>query len=184
MGMKTVSYTDQLALDALSKQLDIYRVEFPDDALAALADRIDIPAVGYLKGSLGFAYRNGIVQVRGEFTAEVEQICVVSLEPFKTEIAEEIELDLVSAEEAEAREEAGALWDPDEPEFDVLEGDFVVPGEILAQTLSLALDDHPRKADALLSTDGAAVEVNEAPLKKENPFAALKGLVSEKSDKT
>lgn len=180
---KKIAYNDQIAVETLTKESARFSLEFPADALSELAARLAIPLVSSLSGTLGLAHRNNVVEVRGEFSSVVQQICVVSLEPFTAEIKEEIDLDLVSVEEAEAREEAGALWDPDEREFDVLEGRMVTPGEILAQTLSLALDDHPRKPDSELMAENQGVSLNEGPLKKENPFTALKGMIKEKNDK-
>lgn len=116
----------------------------------ALAQRFDLLALDRLEAEVQLHRLSGeIVQVRGEFSAEVVQACVVSLEPVQGSI----------------REAFTVLYGPAEPEDDVLidlETELVEPfdgtaidiGEAVAQHLALALDPYPRAAGA--SLDGGA----------------------------
>ena len=175
--MRPLSYTDKIDPADLKSEPTGYKITFPQEGLMALAERLGLNAVDRLEGQFTLQAQGAFVLFRGAFEAEVDQMCVVSLKPFKSSIAEEIALDLVTAEEADHRDEEEDFLDPDSPEYDVLDPDNLVPGEILAQTLSMALDPYPRHPDAVLEAEGQNVSVNEDLQKPDNPFASLKGLV-------
>ncbi len=130
----------------------------------ALARRMGLEAI--LGLSCRFDLRRGesdSVSASGALRARVRQVCVVSLEPFEAELAEDFairfvpegqesdELDLESADEVTY---AGGVLDL---------------GEAAAEQLALALDPFPRKPGA---------EMEEVALGDEgNPFSALSRLL-------
>jgi len=100
----------------------------------------------------------GAIQATGKLRARVTQTCVVSLEPFETEIAEDFQVRFVPA---------GTETD----DFD-LEADDEIPyhgavldlGEAVVEQLALVLEPFPRKPGAALP---------ETPEEATRPFAAL-----------
>lgn len=101
----------------------------------------------------------GRVMVTGRLVAEVDQACVVTLEPVRERIEEAVAWRLLP----DGMEPSDGDDDPDDIPA---EGGVVDLGEALAQQLSLALNPYPRAPGAELppeaSDDGA-----------HGPFAAL-----------
>lgn len=113
---------------------------------AALARRFDLLALDRLEAGLQLELqRDGIVQVSGTLVAELEQSCVVTLEPVPSRLAEEFTL-LYGPPEADSEIELDGEAEPVEP----FEGDRIDVGEAVAQQLSLALDPFPRAPGATI----------------------------------
>jgi hypothetical protein len=140
---------------------------------AALAAAFGLPAIAALTAefTLERAGRSRI-HVHGRMDATVTRICVVSLDPFETEVSEPI--DVTFAPEAEARAaEARAAADqevrghaPNEgPPDPIIEGRIDL-GALAAEFLALGLDPYPRKP----GVDFAAPADASAPA---SPFAVL-----------
>jgi uncharacterized metal-binding protein YceD (DUF177 family) len=139
----------------------------------ALARRFDLVALVALRAGIQIIpIRSGAAtgaQVTGSLTARVTQTCVVSLDPFETEVTESFRLDLLPSDVLDDAGEAGLYHDD---EVEPLEGDVLDIGELVAQYLSLALDPHPRRPGISFETAG------EAPRKSgeiggSGPFAVL-----------
>jgi uncharacterized metal-binding protein YceD (DUF177 family) len=101
----------------------------------------------------------GIILAEGHLTARMVRTCVVSLDDFETEIAEDFRLQFVPA---------GTEDDEPYPESDdeiPYEGAAIDLGEATAEQLALTLDPYPRRPGASLpeGDDPAAL----------SPFAAL-----------
>lgn len=120
---------------------------------------------------------------KGQFEAEVEQICVVSLEPVRQHVGETFlrRFAPASADPASGQVEDETEWlDPEaeDPPDPLLDG-TVDAGAVVAEALALALDPYPRKPDAGwpegYSPDPDAGE-------KISPFAALAKLKAGKKD--
>lgn len=92
------------------------------------------------------------VNVSGEMRAKITQICVVSLEPFESEVIEPIDVDFAPAEiaAAAAARAAGAAHDGasheigEEPPDPIIDGKIDL-GALAAEFLALGLDPYPRK---------------------------------------
>ncbi len=139
----------------------------------ALAKRFGLPAIAALSARLEIVpIRAGGVagaRVTGDFAARVTQTCVVSLEPFETDVAEPIALDLLPPEALEAGEDADLYHDEN---VEPLDGDALDVGELVAQHLSLALDPHPRRPGARFEPGPDAVG-DSGVVTGDKPFAAL-----------
>ena len=101
----------------------------------------------------------GAVRAQGVLRARVVQTCVISLEDFEADVAEEFSVRFVPA---------GTETDDLDPESDdeiPYENDVLDLGEAAAEQLGLALDPYPRMPDAELP------EVEEEG--EAHPFAAL-----------
>lgn len=126
----------------------------------ALAGRFGLLALVSFRGELQLRPApEGRVLVTGRLAAEVDQACVVSLEPVRQSVEEEVAWRLLP----DGVEPTDGDDDPDD--IPATAG-IVDLGEALAQQLSLALDPYPRAPGAELPAeagDGAA----------HGPFAAL-----------
>jgi len=126
----------------------------------------------------------GCYVVKGQLEAEVEQACVVSLEPVRQRIEESFARGFAPG----AGEAAAATDNEDEAEWldpeaadppDPLIGGRIDIGEVVAEELALALDPYPRKPDAGLPPEYRP-EPDESG--KVSPFAVLAKLKAEKKD--
>lgn len=144
---------------------------------AALAARFDLQAIDALEAEIHLKLVAGgpMVRVAGRFRADVVQTCVVTLEPIPARVEEDFEMlfgpeaDYRPGQEIHLDAESA---DPPEP---FGPGGVVDVGEAVAEHLSLALDPHPRKADAAVEVP-EGVEKDGPDALPNNPFAALQGL--------
>lgn len=133
---------------------------------AALAARFGILAVHVLSAELRLAPEpGGTVRARGSLAAEVEQACVVTLEPVRQAVAAALDLRILDEGEEPADD------DPDSPDEIESIGGMVDLGEAVAEQLALSLDPYPRAPGAELPP----LDEPEEPVApaKPNPFAVL-----------
>lgn len=129
---------------------------------AALAADFKIPAIRDLLGTFETSGPPSAFRVRGTVTAQVTQVCTVSLEAFEGPVSEPVDLlftdtDRLAGTDAE---------DADVP--DPIVGGKIDFGTVTAEFLALGLDPYPRKP-------GVAFEPHIEDL-EEPPLAALRGL--------
>jgi len=120
-------------------------VEATATECAALAIRMGVLAVHTLTCRFDLSHgEGGAIQATGRLRARVRQNCVVSLEPFESELAEDFAVRFVPAgmESDELDLEA-----EDEIPY---EGTSIDLGEAASEQLALALDPFPRKPGAEL----------------------------------
>ena len=131
----------------------------------ALAARIDLPAIHSLKAHLvATPWRGGGLKVTGEFTADLEQVSVVSLEAFREIHKFEVERYFLPPKIA---------IDGIEEDADIIENGEVDLGELVAETLSLELDPYPRKRGEEFAEHDEFGDVSESEPLKPSPFAKL-----------
>ncbi len=155
-------------------RIKITATEGECDALARL---YDIPAIHNLTASFEVTTTGrGIFLVTGEVQARVTQTCVVTLDPFESDVVQAVELSFASPQDVERAEAAYAKRheeDPDaadvpEPPDPIINGRIDL-GAIAAEQLALGLDPYPRKPGAAFPEELAqAGEIAEV-----SPFAAL-----------
>jgi uncharacterized metal-binding protein YceD (DUF177 family) len=134
---------------------------------AALAGRFGILGIGALTARLRLEPEpGGSVRARGRLRAEVEQACVVTLDPVAQSV--DASLDLRILEEGEAPGDD----DPESPDEIESQGGLVDLGEAVAEQLSLALDPYPRVPGAELPPLDPPEPEPEVPARP-NPFAKL-----------
>lgn len=118
------------------------RLEADPEQCAALARRMGILAVHSLTAELTLRpVEQGRIAVTGRLRAEVEQECVVSLEPVRQRVEEDVAWRLLP----DGMEPSDGDDDPDDIEGP---GGVADVGEALAQQLSLALDPYPKAPGA------------------------------------
>lgn len=137
----------------------------------AIAKRLGEPAIRRLEGEIALTPFAGGVAAEIDVTADLDRICVASLEPMSESVREHFairfERDFSEAEDDENAD--------DETLREPLDGETIDLVELLIQHLSLSLDPYPRKegAEALLEGSRAATKIS--------PFADLKRLVDDAS---
>jgi hypothetical protein len=141
-------------------------VEASPEERAALARDFKLPAIHALEGRFRLTGTPRRVHVAGVVKARVEQVCVVTLDPFEDSIEEEVEVDFAGgrAGASPGAGESAGFEPPDE-----IAGGHIDLGALTAEFLALGLDPYPRKPGADFSYEGQG----EGPA---SPFAALKSL--------
>lgn len=140
---------------------------------AALAGRFGILGIGALSATLRLQPEpGGSVRVRGRLRAEVEQACVVTLEPVVQQVDAPLDLRILEEGEVPADD------DPESPDEIESAGGQVDLGEAVAEQLALALDPYPRAPGASMpELDPPEPEPEAAPESapdgRPNPFAKL-----------
>lgn len=168
------------------------------EQLRDLARRFKVVAIHAATASLVVQRQvgNHHIHVMGQLTAEVEQACIVTGDPVRNQIAEEIdawfsdEEQVVSfararraQESMRADAELEILPEAEDPE-PVMDGSIDL-GELAAEHLALAIDPYPRSeaAKAALEADKADTAVVAQAGSRPNPFAALKDWKAGKDQK-
>lgn len=150
----------------------VHRIEASEAERATLAEWLDIPAVNALTAELTVT-RAGTdsAKVAGSFRADLTLTCGVSLDPFEQRIDGEIEHEFrrPDAVSRAGREDGEVVVNLDTEEPGEWRPQGIDLGALLAEELSLALPDFPRKPDAELEGAPDEVPADEKP----NPFAAL-----------
>jgi uncharacterized metal-binding protein YceD (DUF177 family) len=137
-------------------------VEATAEECAALARDFKLPAIHALAGEYRLTSSAKGIHVAGRVTARIVQTCVVTLDPFESEIDEEVDVDFAepSGMPAEPPTEMHEYEPPDE----IVNGQVDL-GALTAEFLVLGLDPYPRKPGVAFDFQN-----DERP---ESPFAAL-----------
>ena len=129
----------------------------------ALAREFKVPAIHALTGTFRLSGARERVHVSGRIKATLDQICVVTLDPFASDLEETVEVEFAAPGTA-------PLNHGEEPPDEIVNG-AVDLGALMAEFLALGLDPYPRKP----GVDFAFEDANDRP---ESPFAALAKLKS------
>jgi len=158
-----------LGLDEIDSDGSQCKIRADGEECAALARRFGILAVYGLSATLSFSKstEGETVAVRGRLSARVEQKCTVSLDPFDENISAEIDQIFVRTRDRPM----AIILDPEKDEAydEIIEGNSIDIGEMVAQCLSLELDPYPRKPGV------EYIQQDEIVLDSEivSPFSAL-----------
>jgi uncharacterized metal-binding protein YceD (DUF177 family) len=138
-------------------------VEATVEECAALAGDFGLPAIRRLSGDYKLTNSAKGVHVTGLVRASITQICVVTLEPFDSDVEEEVEVDF--AEPAGMPAEPPTDINEYEPPDEIVNGQVDL-GALTSEFLALGLDPYPRKP-------GVDFEYRDPADQKDSPFAAL-----------
>jgi hypothetical protein len=164
-------------------------IEADADERVRLAKHVGVEAIGQLRADLELTREAGEgLHVKGELRATVRQICVVSLDPFDSEVVEPIDVHFApvaatasaaparrSAQQnryqAERHDEPSLDWlsdvDPPDP---IVDGRIDL-GELCAEFLVLGLSPYPRKPGVEFSFGNS-----DAPGRDDSAFVVLRNL--------
>jgi hypothetical protein len=138
----------------------------------AIARALELPGCRSLKVRYALTRRGGgHIQLAGTLEAQVEQTCVVTLEPLLNTVAESFSVDYWP--EGEMPEPTGGELDMnDEPDLEPIAGGRIEVGRVVFETLANGIDLFPRKPGvAFEPPEDAARSGKRAD--SEGPFAAL-----------
>jgi len=140
-------FAHPLAIERLSRGGVDESLTATADQRAALAARFDLLALDALSAQLRIERRRAEIRVVGRFAARGAQRCVATLDPAPFSIDAEIDERFTTEAENDAADGEELDIDAlDAPEL--IEGETLDLGELVAQALSLALDPHPRAPHA------------------------------------
>ena len=139
------------------------RLAADEKECAALAKRFDLPKIHMLGGLLKVVpWRGGGLKVTGTLNARVDQVSVISLETFTSDLEFAIERYFLSPRAGQPAAEE---------DVDVIENGSVDLGEILAESMALELDPYPRREGEVFN------DIEEHPESaKVSPFTSLSKL--------
>lgn len=136
----------------------------------ALAGRFGIPSIKTLSAHITLTKINkNRVRVNGAFEAEVEQICVVTLEPFAQRVQDHFSVIFSQEEDPSLKLNEIDLNMDEDDEIEFLENGKIDVGELTAEYFSLALDPFPHAPDAVFRPESA-------PETRKNAFSVLEKL--------
>jgi Large ribosomal RNA subunit accumulation protein YceD len=169
---KPFSYQIKVA-EVAEGGLDV-AIEADPASLAALAKMDGLSAIASLTAEFHVAATGQErFNVSGEMRARVTQICVVSLEPFESEIVEPIDVDFAPPEDVAKAEAASLaarddadLHDERDPPDPIIDGKIDL-GALAAEFLALGLDPYPRKPGVSFQSPVDPGDVDA------NPFSVL-----------
>ena len=149
---------------------------------AAIASRFDLLAVSRLDATLHLAVDGDALAITGTLTADLVQRCVATDAPLPAKISEAIDVRYVPADRLEAAE-AEAEVELGREDLDLIgyTAGRVDLGQMIADTLYLALDPFPRRpdADAFLAKQGVKSEGEAGAF---GALAALRDKLTPKSE--
>ena len=136
------------------------RLAADEKECAALATRFDVPRIHSLGGLLNvLPWRGGGLKITGTLNARVDQVSVISLETFTSDLEFAIERYFLPPQ-------AGHPAADDD--VDTIENGSVDLGEILAESLALELDPYPRREGEVFN------DIEEQPESAQvSPFTVL-----------
>lgn len=153
----TPEFSRPVVIDEIGEREVVRDIEANDEERAALGKRFGLVSLGRLKASVHLKWVQGrkLLKLTGAFEADVEQSCVVTLEPVQEHIAESLDI---------LFERPAKPADLDERMVDVTSVDDAEPlpeteldiGEVVAEELALSLNPYPRKPDATFGDKEAA----------------------------
>jgi hypothetical protein len=136
---------------------------------ADLARRFGLPALYGLEAELEVSrWRGEGLKIKGRFIADIDEVCVVSLDIFRSQLADDFENYFLPAGNS-----AGAAL-IEEGDAEPFENGIIDMGEVVAESVALALDPYPRKPGVTFA-DVIENEHASGPGKAEerHPFAGL-----------
>jgi uncharacterized metal-binding protein YceD (DUF177 family) len=164
MKQPMIEFSRPLKVDRVPKGGSFEKLAADPGECKALARRLGVPALhGLTAGLRATPWRGGGLKLEGDLTADLDQLSVVSLEPFRSTVTFPL-LRYFLPE--------GAASHAEEEDADPIVGGHVDLGEVVAETLALELDPYPRQpGEHYESPDEPPPEAPEPP--RESPFAGL-----------
>lgn len=162
MKNASVEFSRPLIIDRVPRGGSYEKLKADPKELLALAARLNVPALHNFSAELrATPWRGGGLRLEGTLVADLDQVSVVSLEPFHSTVTYAVDRYFLPA---------GKLAGDEEVEADPIIGGEVDLGEVVTETLALELDPYPRQAGEEFAEH---IEFEEEAQKPESPFAAL-----------
>lgn len=166
-----------VAVEALPDKGGPWTQAASDAERAAVADALNLITLGALSFSGRIDRRlGGRYRVSGHVKADLEQPCVVTLDPVSARINEPVDVEF--RPEAMAAPDVTDRANPVDvvldggPDIEPIVRGRLEIGRVVFETLSAALDPYPRKVGEAIE-EMAAAPKGVAPIGRINPFAVL-----------
>lgn len=161
---------DHATQDIPETGLTTERTASPEE-LVAIARALDLVACSRLVAHYSIMPQGGgNFRLTGTLAAQVEQTCVVTLEPLTNEIAEKFDIDFWP--ENELPTGGGEVDLHDETDLEPIDAGRIPVGRIVFQCLAAAIDLFPRKPGVTFDMPTTS-EPGSPPGKPGSPFAVL-----------
>ena len=152
-------------------------IKATDQECLQLAEQMSVNKVGGLAfNCILMPWKKSGVELAGTMTATVEEICVVTVEPFTTEISQEVKRYFEVARQSKAQNPLLDLESIEDDVPDLIENSVIDIGDVAVETLALCLSPHPRKPDAVFTDHVESAPETSDRTGRENPFSVLKAL--------
>lgn len=164
-------FSRPLDVTRVPPQGSLERISAEPAELAELARRFGLPALHSLAAELKVSrWRGEGLKIKGRFTADLDQTCVVSLDNFRSGLTDEFEGFFLPAH-GTASADSAVIEEGDAEPF---ENGIIDMGEVVAEAVALALDPYPRKPGVnfadVIEDEGAE---DAAEGRATRPFAGL-----------
>jgi hypothetical protein len=161
-------------VDSIPRDGQTFDIEASSREREALAALYKLPSIEALSAELTLRRSaGGDVNVTGRVHGRLNQICVVSLEPFPATVDQEIDVRFAPLTKEAAQRRLSeepvtfSIADEDEPD-PIIDGKIDI-GALAAEFFALGLDPYPRKLGVAFEPPG-----DEAEADKVSPFSALR----------
>ena len=172
--MKAEPFSFSVPIRDIPREGRHFRLEADEEQRGGLAAALGIPGIDELRAELHVRPAlGGAFRVRGAMNATVVQTDVVSLDPIRQEVAEEIDVTLMQAEDAApGRRPDKDLVDAAEVDGpDLFHHGRIDLGVIVREHLALGLDPYPKAPGSDFPG-----HIEDDPSADPSPFAALAAL--------
>jgi len=140
-----LEFSRPLQVDRIPRKGSHEHFSAEPDECAKLAARFAIPALHKLSARLLCSpWRGGGLKVTGTIDADIEQLSIISLEPFASHAQFQVERYFLPANKIDENIEDDA---------DPIANGYIDLGEIVAETLGIELDPYPRKPGETFAED-------------------------------
>ena len=181
-GKPVIEFSRPIQVTSLEAGDNRFRIAPDGDERAALARRFDLNEL--VRFSAEFVLKpvagNVQVNVEGRIEAEVQQPCVVTLEPVHDSINHRFHCTFSTEAGAEEQAELDVGWDEDDPDEPIIDGVIDI-GEVAAERLGLEINPFPRAPDAEFDGYTSSEGAERAESLATKPFAALKNMLDRKN---
>ncbi|WP_108883353.1 YceD family protein [Anderseniella sp. Alg231-50] len=148
---------------------------------AAVAARFGVEAVHSISATIHIQpWKRGGFRARGEASASITQTCVVTLDPFESDVRAQLDQVFIARDSRLAADDVEVVVSHDEEDIGYIDDGEIELGEFAVEALCLELDPYPRKDGAELPVSSSGEAGTDEP--KVSPFAVLKQLKLKDSD--
>ncbi len=166
------SWSQRVPLERIGPVAQPLRLEVPQAARTALAERFDLASIESLTAEVGIGREYEGVRLKGGLTATFHYACRVSREPYPATLM--LPVDVLFLPLDQLPDPDDVTENPDPWDVDELDPAGVDVAEAVAVTLALSLDPFPRGPSADDALERLGIQTEEQARAARSPFAALK----------
>lgn len=185
-----IEFSRPVSPEAIGEQGRTMSIEADRDECARLAERLGLNSLESLSAEIGLTpqKKGRFIQLEGRLQADIQQTCVVTLEPIETHIEASIErlydTTMETLSDSDAVKESDnfdvEIDSEDDPPEALMEGQIDI-GEAITEQLALEINPFPRKpgisfAEYSSGTEDGSADGAENTVSGAGPFSGLAAL--------